>query len=338
MTNTIKSTNDDALTLHRSALVLDGLTPLYVLDEPYSESLALGGVSAGFLSVASPQSWDEVLRRTDIALSKIEKSSRFTLATCAADIRKAKSQGRIALVLITQAADMIEKEPARVRTLYRLGFRVLGVCYTFANMLGCGCGEMRDGGLTFLGKDFVAAVNELPLMLDVSHAGHQTSLDAVKLARAPVVTHGNAYAITSNDRNKKDDVLEVVAKKGGVIGLNALPCTVAPKAPSLGHMLQHVDYITGKFGMESMGLGLDYVEGFKREGKVLPQSIRNRTLRPDIFGSVDDFLNQDYARDLENIEKLPNLTTGLLQKGYTEISVRGILGENWVRAFERFVG
>lgn len=333
-----EKTESDAVTLHRSSLILDGLTPLYVLDEPYTEALSAAGVSAGFLSVASPQSWDEVLRRTETALTKIEKSPVLMLATSAADIRRARAQGKIALVLITQAADMIEKEPARVRTLYRMGFRVLGVCYTFANLLGCGCGELHDGGLTFLGKDFVAAVNELPMMLDVSHAGHQTSLDAAGLARAPVITHGNAYAVTPNDRNKKDDVLKIVSEKGGVIGLNAMPRPVAPKGASLEHMLRHVDYITGKFGMQSMGLGLDYVEGFKREGKVLPQSVRNRTLRPDIFGTVDDFLSQDYAKDLEKIEKLPNLTRGLLGKGYAEGDVRGILGENWVRAFERFVG
>ena len=328
----------DVTAFHRSALILDALTPLYVLDEPYTEALLEAGVSAGFLSVASPQPWDDVMRRTETALTKIENSPTLMLATKAGDIRRAKAQGKIALVLITQAADMIEKDPVRVRTLYDMGFRVLGVCYTFANLLGCGCGELRDGGLTFLGKDFVAAVNELPLMLDVSHAGHQTSLDAVQLARAPVVTHGNAYAVTPNDRNKKDDVLKIVAEKGGVIGLNAMPRPVDPVDPSLEHMLRHVDYITGKFGMQSMGLGLDYVEGFKREGKVLPQSVRNRSLRPDIFGSVDDFLNKDYARGLEKIEKLPNLTRGLLERHYRDEAVRGILGENWLRAFERFVG
>lgn len=332
------NTKPDAAALHRSALVLDALTPLYVLDEPYTQALLDAGVSAGFLSIASPQPWDEVMRRTETALNKIESSPTLMLATKAADIRRAKAQGKIALVLITQAADMIEKDPARVRTLHDMGFRVLGVCYTFANLLGCGCGELRDGGLTFLGKDFVAAVNELPLMLDVSHAGHQTSLDAVQLARAPVVTHGNAYAVTPNDRNKKDDVLKIVAEKGGVIGLNAMPRPVAASDASLEHMLRHVDYITGKFGMHCMGLGLDYVEGFKREGKVLPQSVRNRTLRPDIFGSVDDFLHQDYARDLEKIGKLPNLTRGLLARNYRDEDVRGILGENWLRAFERFVG
>lgn len=324
--------------VHRSSIVLDGLTPLYVLDEPYTGALAEGGVSAGFLSIASPQSWDEVLRRTETALTKIEKSSLLTLATRGEDIRRAKREGKIALVLITQALDMVEKDPQRVRTLYRLGFRVLGLCYTFANLLGCGCGELRDGGVTFLGKDVISAVNELPIMLDVSHSGHQTSLEAAQLARAPVVTHGNAYAITPNDRNKKNEVLRAVTEKGGVIGLNALPCAVAPQSPSLHHMLDHVDYITRSFGMGSMGLGLDYVEGFKRANQVLPQSVRNRTLRPDIFGSVDDFLNQDYAAGLERIDKLPALTRGLIERKYSDAHIRGVLGENWLRAFEQFVG
>ncbi|MDB5865716.1 MAG: hypothetical protein JWO70_3522 [Betaproteobacteria bacterium] len=324
--------------VHKASIVLDGLTPLYVLDEPYTSALAAGGVSAGFLSVASPQSWDEVMKRTETALTKIEKNPLLTLALSASDIRRAKREGKIALVLITQAMDMVEKDPQRVRVLHRLGFRVLGVCYTFANLLGCGCGELHDGGLTFYGKDVVAAVNELTMMLDVSHAGHQTSLDAVQLARAPVITHANAYAVTANDRNKKDEVIATVTGKGGVIGLNALPRTVAPSGATLERMLDHVDYITGKYGMTSMGLGLDYVEGFKKAGHVLPQSVRNRTLRPDIFGSVDDFLNLDYAAGLERIDKLPNLTRGLLARGYSEPHVSGILGENWVNAFERFVG
>jgi membrane dipeptidase len=324
--------------VHRQAVVLDALTPLYVLDEPYTDALVAGGVSAGFLSIASPQPWDEVLRRTDTALTKIEKNPLLTLATSAEDIRRAKREGKIALVLITQAMDMVEKDPRRVALLHRLGFRIVGVCYTFANLLGCGCGELRDGGLTFFGKDVVAAVNELPMMLDVSHSGHQTSLDAVQLARAPVVTHGNAYAVTPNDRNKKDEVLRVIANKGGVVGLNALPCTVAPKHPTLEHMLDHVDYITRTFGMDVMGLGLDYVEGFKRANQVLPQSVRNRTLRPDIFGSVDDFLNQAYAEGLESIDKLPALTRGLIARQHVERDICAILGGNWLRAFERFVG
>lgn len=324
--------------IHQRAIIVDALTPLYVLDEPYTSALAEGGVSCGFLSIASPQSWDEVLKRTEMALTKIEASPLLTLAASAEDIRRAKRDGKIALVLITQAMDMVEKDPQRVRVLHGLGFRVLGMCYTFANLLGCGCGELRDGGVTFLGKDVISAINELPMMVDVSHSGHQTSLDAAKLARAPVITHANAYTVTPNDRNKKDEVIRVVADKGGVIGLNALPATVSAEHATLSGMLDHVDYITRTFGMASMGLGLDYVEGFKKAGHIMPQSVRNRTLRPDIFGSVDDFLNLDYAAGLERIDKLPALTHGLIERGYADFDVERILGRNWLDAFERFVG
>lgn len=324
--------------IHTRSLIIDALTPLYVLDEPYTSALVEAGVSCGFLSIASPQSWDDVMKRTETALTKIEASPCLTLATTAEHIRRARHDGKIALVLTTQAMDMVEKDPQRVRVLHRLGFRVLGMCYTFANLLGCGCGELRDGGVTFLGKDVISAINELPMMVDVSHAGHQTSLDTAQLARAPVITHANAYAVTPNDRNKKDEVIRAVVDKGGVIGLNALPATVSAEHATLAGMLDHVDYITRTFGSAAMGLGLDYVEGFKKAGHILPQSVRNRTLRPDIFGSVDDFLTLDYATGLERIDKLPALTRGLLERGYTDTQVQGILGQNWLAAFERFVG
>src|SRR5678809_623537 len=101
--------------IHKQSIVLDGLTPLYVLDEPYTSALVEGGVNAGFLSIASPQPWDEVQRRTETALTKIEKNPLLTLATKAEDIRRAKTEGKIALVLISQAMDMVEKDPQRVR-------------------------------------------------------------------------------------------------------------------------------------------------------------------------------------------------------------------------------
>ena len=324
--------------VHRSALVVDGLTPLYTLDAPYTESLVEGGVDACFLSVASDASWDVVLQRVEMCLTKIEKSSLLVQATTAAEIRAAKAAGKIAMVFVTQASDMIEKDLKRVRVLHKLGFRVLGLCYTFANLMGDGCGERRNAGVSYLGRDLIAAVNELPMMLDLSHSGHQTSLEAAELARAPCITHANAYAVHANDRNKQDEVLKIVAHKGGAIGLNALPRTVRDEAPALDDMLRHLDHLMAVMGAEHVGLGLDYVEGFKKAGQVLPQSIRNRTLRPDIFGSVDDFLNQPYPREMEDIRKLPNLTRALLARGIDEPTLRNVLGESWLRAVERNIG
>jgi len=181
-------------------------------------------------------------------------------------------------------------------------------------------------------------VNELPMMLDVSHSGHQTSLDAVELARRPCATHANAYAVVANDRNKKDEVLKIIAAKAGVVGLCGLPRSVHHPDPTLAHMLDHLDYLVKTMGAAHAGLGLDYVEGYKEAGVVLPQSRRNRTLRPDIFGSVDDFLNQAYPRGLEDIRKAPNLTQGMLDRGYNDEKITHVLGASWLRAIEKNIG
>jgi len=327
-----------ASALHTESIVIDGLTPYYTLDEPYTASLIEGGISGALLSVVSDATWDATLQRTEAALEKIEKSPHLMLATRAADFRTAKSHGKVAMMLITQAADMIGTDLKRVGIMHRLGFRILGMCYTFANLAGDGCGERRNAGLSFLGRELVAAVDELPMMLDVSHSGHQTSLEAVQLARAPCITHANAYAVTANDRNKHDEVLRIVAEKGGVIGLCGLPRAVHHPDPTLAHMLDHLDYLVKTMGAEHVGLGLDYVEGYKDAGVVLPQSRRNRTLRPDIFGTVDDFLNQSYPRGLEDIRQAPNLTQGMLDRGYDSKRVKWVLGESWVRAIEKNVG
>src|SRR6185436_4638873 len=208
-----------ARALHQQALVLDGLTPYYTLDEPYTASLIEGGINGALLSVVSDATWDATLTRTETALEKIEKSPHLMLATCAADFRAAKDSGKVAMMLVTQAADMLGSDMKRLGIMHRLGFRIVGMCYTFANLVGDGCGERRNAGVSFLGKELIAAVNELPMMLDISHSGHQTSLESVELARRPCATHANAYAVVANDRNKKDEVLKIIKEKGGVIGL-----------------------------------------------------------------------------------------------------------------------
>ncbi len=330
--------SQQARALHAQALVLDGLTPYYTLDEPYTASLIEGGISGALLSVVSDATWDATLQRTETALEKIEKSPHLVLATRAADFRAARAQGKVAMMLITQAADMIGNDLKRIGIMHRLGFRILGLCYTFANLAGDGCGERRNAGVSFLGRDLIAAVNELPMLLDVSHSGHQTSLEAAELARRPCVTHANAYVVVANDRNKKDEVLKIVAAKRGVIGLCGLPRAVHHPDPTLAHMLDHLDHLVKTMGAEHVGLGLDYVEGYKDAGVVLPQSRRNRTLRPDIFGSVDDFLNQSYPRGLEDIRQAPNLTQGMLDRGYSEQAIRQVLGESWLNAIEMHIG
>lgn len=327
------------LAFHRQQIVFDCLALYYLLDQPYVDRALEGGVTGVNLTFVIEEEWDEALRRIETGLDKIARNPNLVHATCAGDIVEAKRAGKLAVVIGTQGCTCIGKEFWRLGILARLGTRFLQLTYSPANLYGDGCGETRDAGLTFLGKDLIAAVNEQPMMLDLSHCGHRTSREAIALARAPVFTHANAYAVHSNDRNKKDESIRAIVEKGGMIGVCALPRAVRNERPSLEDMLDHLQHIDRLVGVENVGIGLDFIEGYSGAGgKILPDSYRWRTLRPDVWGTVEDFYHQKYPDGLDTIRKLPNLTQGLFDRGYAPDAVAGVLGANWLRTMQRCVG
>jgi membrane dipeptidase len=331
-----------ALALHRDMVVFDCLALKYLLDAPYYERALEGGVTAANVTMASEgQTWDSVLATIESAHNKIAKSSSLMLATTANDVREAKRQGKLAVILGTQGSGAIDTELGRVGLLHRLGVRYIGLAYTGATLLADGCGETRDAGLTFLGKEFIEVVNEQKLILDLSHTGHRSRLEAAALAKNPVCTHSNPYAVNPNDRNTKDEVAKIIAEKGGVMGVTGLVRAVAPKDSTIEHMLDHADYWVKTVGIDHTGIGLDFTEAYQdayRAGTVAPVDLPWRKLRPDIFGTSEEFFTQEYPRGLQNIRLLPNFTHGLLERGYKPDDVRLIMGESWLRNFEAAVG
>ena len=332
----------EALALHREAIVVDFLSLQYLLDPPYVDRAMEGGVTATNLTVATEgETWDEVLATVDSSLDKVAKHPDLVLATTGAEIRAAKRAGKLAVVLGTQGSEALGKEVRRVRLLHRLGVRVVGLAYTGATLLGDGCGETRDAGLSFLGREFVEAVNELPMLLDLSHSGHRTRLEAATLARHPVCTHSNAYAVNPNDRNTKDEVARIVADKGGVMGVCGLVRSVAPEGATIEHMLDHLDHYAGTLGTRHVGLGLDFTEAYQdayRAGRPTRKPHKWRDLRPDIFGTTEDFFLQDYPRGLQSIRLLPNFTQGMLDRGYGHGQVAEVMGGSWLSKFEAAAG
>lgn len=327
-----------AIEFTQKSLVFDALSLYYVLDDPYAERCLGGGVNTTNVTFAVEDTWDETLKSIETGLEKIEKSPYLCQAVCAADISRAKEEGKLAVIVGTQGASMVERHLWRITLMWRLGLRYIGLAYTAGNLFGDGCGESRNGGLTFLGKEFIAAVNELPLILDVSHCGHQTRAEAVKLARIPVCTHSNSYTINPNDRNTKDETVKVIASKGGVVGICGLPRSVKSENPTIQDMLDHCDYYKKLVDSQHIGVGLDFIEAYQESKQVLPESVRWRTWRPDIFGTVEEFKSQKYPKGLDSIQLLPNLTQGLFDRAYTEEEVADILGGNWFQHFKKFIG
>ena len=323
---------------HDEIFIFDGLAIAYVLEDKYAERCLAGGVNAANVTFALEESWDECLRRVESYLTAIEKSPNLTFCLTADDLLAAQEQGKLGVVFGTQGATMLEDKLWRLEFLVRMGLRVLGLAYTTANVFGDGCGEKRDAGLSYLGEELVAMANELPIMIDLSHCGHRTRAETTAMARAPVCTHSNADGLRPNGRNTKDDTVKGMASKGGMIGVCGLPQSLADETPTLENLLDHVDYLTRLAGMESVGIGLDYVEKYgEQENIVVPPSVMTwRTRRPDIFGPVSAFGRQSYPIGIETVAKLPNLTQGLLDRGYDRDAVSAIMGGNWLRAFRRF--
>ena len=332
--------SDDTRRFHDEIFVFDALSIAYVLEDKYAERTLAGGVNATNVTFALEEDWDTVLRAFESNLAQIERSPYLRLCPTADDMLKAKAEGRLGVVIGTQGASMLEDRLWRLEVLTRMGLRILGLAYTTANAFGDGCGEKRDGGLTYLGEELIALVDGLPLMLDLSHCGHRTRAEAAALARAPVCTHSNAAAVRDNGRNTEDATVRALAAKGGVIGACGLPHSLAEGTPTLHDLLDHVDHLTRLVRVEHVGIGIDYVEKYQEQATVVapPSVVQWRTRRPDIFGPLASFGRESYPTGIETVTKLPNLTQGLIDRGYGRDQVRAIMGGNWLDAFRRFCG
>lgn len=332
------SASAEAIALTKDSFVFDCLSLFYILDDKYAERALAGGVNATNVTFGAETDWDGMVANIEKGLQAIEKSPYLMLAKTADDCLKAKAEGKLAVVMGTQGSMMVDRYLHRVELMARLGLRFFGLAYTGATLFADGCGELRDAGVSFIGRELIDAVNRQPLLLDLSHCGHRTRAEGTELARAPVCTHSNAYSINANDRNTKDDTIKAMVAKGGAIGVCGLPKSVKPKDPTVADMLDHCDHFVRLVGDRHVGIGLDFTEAYKAKGEVLPESRRWRTYRPDIFGTVDEFLTQSYPKGLSTILELPNYTQGLMDRGYSKESIAGMLGGNWLRVFREKIG
>ena len=332
--------SEETRRFHNEIFVFDALSIAYVLEDGYAERTLAGGVNATNVTFALEEDWNTVLRNFEVNLTRIEKSPYLQLCLTADDMLRAKDEGKLGVVVGTQGATMLHDQLWRLEFLTRMGLRILGLAYTTGNLFGDGCGEKRDAGLTYLGEDLIALSDALPLMIDLSHCGHRTRAEAAALSRAPVCTHSNADGLRRNGRNTEDETVRTMAGKGGVIGVCGLPQSLADETPTLDDLLDHVDHLTRLVGIEHVGIGLDYVEKYQEQATVVapPSVVTWRTRRPDIFGPLSSFGRQSYPVGIETVTKLPNLTQGLLDRGYDKEEIAAIMGLNWLGAFRRFCG
>jgi len=177
-----------------------------------------------------------------------------------ADIERAHKEGKKAIILNLQSMEHIGKDINMVELNYMQGFRIMQLTYNKKIAVGTGCIAVRDRGLTEFGIEVVHKINELGAIVDISHCGPQTSIDALENSKDPIIaSHTSAKNLYDHARGKDDDFLKALAEKGGYIGVYAVPGFLTSNATTtIDDWLDHVDYIVNLVGIDYVGIGSDF--------------------------------------------------------------------------------
>jgi membrane dipeptidase len=323
------SESDRAHRLHRESIVVDAACPLVNPREIRRRlpELRRGGVTCALSTVASIEGAREALSAAAAWYPKFRDHSADTcLATSARDIEAAKASGRIAIVLHFQGGTPLEYDVNLVEAFYRLGVRVIQLTYNERNPLGDGCTERTDAGLSDLGVQVIAEMNRLGIVIDLSHVGHRTSMEAIDASTAPVIfSHSNVRTVCASPRNLADDQISAVAARGGVVGVNAFPAfVVSDPSPTVNHLIDHIDHIVRLAGDDHVGLGFDFSHETEDDFEYFKY-------KPDVYPRPPWV----YPAGIEGFGMIPNITRALVAAGYSDESIRKILGGNFLRVFRQ---
>ena len=270
-------------------------------------------------------------------------------ATTPADVLAAKRAGRQALLFssnsvpLTGDGSSVPGELRLLRAFFDLGFREMHLAYNRANPLADGCVEPRNGGLTDLGRAAVAAMNDAGIVVDVAHTGWQSSAEAARHSRVPIVaSHTACCGLFEHFRNKPDDVIKAIAAGGGLIGVVWVPAFLG-RSEDLNAMLDHVGYLAKLVGVDHVGIGTDVVHVSSRreaaERELTPRSPGRKahavlwSFWPPGVDTGAPTWRMAREDSLAWVNR-PYATVGLVQRGYSDAEIAKIMGLNQLRVLK----
>lgn len=259
---------------------------------------------------------DNAIKRTltliDQMNQELEKyPDKIALAKTADEIEQNYESGKIAAILSIEGGHAIQGEISALRIFYQLGVRGMTLTWNNHNELADSSKKPKeDGGLTELGRTVVQEMNRLGMLIDISHSSEKTFWDTIECSEAPIIaSHSNAKSLCNHRRNLTDKMIEAIGEHKGYIGINFFPDFLTSSGQaSLDDVLDHIDYMVELAGIDCVGLGSDF-DGISK----VPVG-------------------------LEDCSKMPNITSGMIERGYLDWEVRKILGRNFLRVFREVVG
>ena len=285
--------------------------------------------------ISSPGGWKWIDIIHDLGMRLCDIAHQDFLVHCKTvdDILAAKKAGKIAWVAVVEGAACIENEVDRIDILYGLGVRQLGVTYSESNALGSGCKEDNDGGLTKFGQKCVERMNKVGMLIDVSHCAPQTAYDAVMYSKKPIIaSHVGAKSVWPTKRMASDELIQAVAKTGGVIGIEAAPHTTMSKTNmthDLDSFMEHFEYVKNMVGIDHVGFGVDCLYGDHvgvHHAFSAALSIASTSKAGVSYEEVP------YVKYLENpTESSWNIIRWLVKHNYSDEDIGKVIGGNAIR-------
>ena len=318
---------DRADTVLRNALVWDNVWPL----EPWAGNdwdklpdFARAGWNVLSLTIAGDDhSIAQAFARVAAARKRIRADPSLVFVETVGDILAAKKSGKLAVTLHFEGTRCFERSLGVVEPFFRLGVRHTLLAFNASNSAGGGCAEKEDGGLTMFGRKLIGEMERVGMMLDLSHVGARTSLDALATATKPVLfTHSNAAAVHPHYRNLSDEQIRGCAATGGLVGLSGSSDYLGDAAASTDALFRHLDHIVQLVGIDHVGLGLDLVF----DAEAVSDFARRRA---DEWPQARDpnWPGFRYAK----LSQLLELVRLMLDRGYGEDGVAKFLGGNYLR-------
>ncbi len=254
-------------------------------------------------------------------------SDLFCVVDTAADLDRAKAAGKCAVMMGIQNSDHF-RSPEDVKAFHQLGQRSSQLTYNSQNLLGSGSTDRVDGGISDFGASIIAAMNEAGMLVDVSHCGDRTTLDAFEVSKVPIaITHSNCRSLNNHPRLKTDEAIRKLADKGGVMGITGVRNFVRDREPTtVEHIVDHIDHVVKLAGIEHVGIGSDSdLNGYDD----MPADQRKELMAS--YKSSYAFREKLDTDGFDHPKKVFDLTEALIRRGYSDSNIEAVLGGNFRR-------
>jgi membrane dipeptidase len=320
--------SERARRLHQDALVWDnhGCMPVKHTQDflPDLERYRQGGVDVAVINIGDADDRADTYMHMAAYVRGyvLANPDLYVMATSVEAIETAKAEGKLAVALDIEGLYGIGDQLSMIQLAYDLGVRWALMAYNVGNLVGAGCHDAVDNGLTPFGYQVIAEMDRVGMIKCCTHTGYRTAMDVMTGSALPTIfSHSNSRALKDHARNITDEMIDACAKTGGVVCINGIGLFLGNNDVTPQNFVNHIDHIAQRVGTSHIGIGLDFV--FDQAG--LSHTLNSSA---SIWPA-----GQGYEGDIGFLppEHLPWVTEELVVRGYSDDDIRGILGGNMMR-------